>query len=254
MLRSRRLLAVALLSVVASASCATHHSPWARPEVRARVAALRSVGLVSPRVATFEEDSVGGMEVDASNVVKELGDAFAAELAKHGTTVVRIAPDDPAAIAASDRFAQLTGFGELGDGRTGSRDDALLDPSTAQIADLAVPDLFARYGVDAVWLVEAETVRSARVRGDVGVVLTVPFLFLDLGLSRQAARASLQAALVDASGAVLFSCSLDDLPPEGTPTDCDDGGPRALAADLQDPVVAWAYAAAAVRTWRDAVR
>jgi hypothetical protein len=220
---SRRFLAAALVSVIASASCATHRGPSVPPEVRARVAALRSVGLIAPRVAAFEEHAVGALQVDASGVVQSLGDAFAAELARHGTTVVRIAADDPDAMLARVDFG-------------------------------AVPDLAARYAVDAVWLVEAETVRSGRVRGDVGVVLTVPFLFFELGLAWQSTRASLRAALVDASGAVLFSCSLDDLPPEGPLTDGDDGSPRALAADLQDPVVAWAYAAAAVRTWRDAVR
>jgi hypothetical protein len=231
MLRSRRLLAAALLSAVASASCATGRSSSAPPDVRARAAAVRRVGLVSPRVAALEEDSIGAMQVDASHVVRDLGDAFAAELVKHGTSVVRIAPDDPDAIAASERFAASGGLG-VG----------------------AVPALATRYGVDAVWLVQAETVRSAGVRGGVAMALTLPFGPFDVALSWQAARASVRTAVVDASGTVLFSCSLDDLPPEGPPTDGDDGSPRALAADLQDPGVAWAYAAAAVRAWRKAAR
>ena len=74
------------------------------------------------------------------------------------------------------------------------------------------------------------------------------------GTKARASLVELTSTVVDASGAVLFSCSLDDLPPEGPPTDGDDGSPRALAADLQDPGVAWAYADATVRAWRKAAR
>jgi hypothetical protein len=188
------------------------------PEARARASALRRVGLLSPRVIAREERYRVTLEVDASRIAQTLGDAFAAELAAEGISVVRIAPDDPSAASGDD-----------------------------------VRDLAARYGVDAVWVVEGETVRSAGLRGDLAAVFTLPLGPFEIGTTWQAARTSLEATLVDASGAILFHCSLDDLPPEGTPSDGDDGV-RALAADLQDPVVAWAYGAAAARVWRDAVR
>jgi hypothetical protein len=249
--------AAAALLATAAPGCAADHGAWVGPEARARVPALRRVGLVAPRVIALEEDWVGAIEVDASHVVKALGDAFVAQLAADGTSVVRIAVDDPDAIAAGDRFALFDGLDGPGRGRPVPRGNAPVDPTTGRIAGLggaAVPNLVARYGVDAIWLVEGETVRSARVRGDLAVVFTVPFGIVDIGVSWQAAHASLRAALVDVSGAVLFYCALDEdhLPPEGTPTDGDDGSPR--GADLQDPFVAWAYAATAVRSWRDAVR
>jgi hypothetical protein len=253
-------LLLPMLLVAAGTGCVSVPPYRAHPDLLREKPAIRTVGVLPPKIAMFEERARFGLNATVAHeewsraAEEAVADAFADEMAADGIAMVPIGvADDPEAeeiaeLSAAVDFSILRHAFEKNSGEVLFREpfDEQLRAFGYSIGSAA--DLMDRHRVDAVWIVRGfNLLPTAGARAKHGADITLAILGALGGVAvpvLDLQKIQLRVTLIDRSGTVLYYGLADGR--AGKPEAEDEY----VAVDLRDARAARHYLRAALADYR----